>query len=59
MKKPATFGNADLAKKIAAQFGAARETVKVEMRYTKEVQAFLHKIDKAHQKAANSELTFG
>lgn len=59
MEKHATFGNADLAKKIAAQFGTSQDTVKVEMRYTKEVQAFLRKIDDAHEKAANSKLLFG
>jgi head-tail adaptor len=59
MKNHATFGNADLAKKIASQFGTSQDTVKVEMRYTKEVQAFLRKIDEAHEKAANSKLLFG
>lgn len=59
MEKQATFGNADLAKKIASQFGTNQDTVKVEMRYTKEVQAFLRKIDEAHEKAANSKLVFG
>jgi len=59
MEKQATFGNADLAKKIATQFGAAQETVKVEMRYTKVVQTFIRKVEEAHKKAAESKLTFG
>lgn len=59
MEKHTTFGNTDLAKKIASQFGKSHETVKVEMRYTKEVQTFLRKIDEAHEKAANSKLIFG
>jgi len=59
MKKQGTFGNADLAKKIASQFGTTQETVKIEMRYTKVVQNFIRKIDEAHQKAAESKLTFG
>jgi hypothetical protein len=59
MKKPATFGNADLAKKIASQFGTAQDTVKVAMRYTKEVQAFVRKVEEAHKKAADSTLSFG
>jgi hypothetical protein len=59
MEKQATFGNTDLAKKIASQFGTNQDTIKVEMRYTKEVHAFLRKIDEAHQKAANSKLVFG
>lgn len=56
MKKQGTFGNADLAKKIVSQFGTTREAVKVEMRYTKEVQAFIRKVDEAHKKAAESKL---
>ncbi|ADH86510.1 hypothetical protein DaAHT2_1828 [Desulfurivibrio alkaliphilus AHT 2] len=59
MKTQGTFGNADLAKEIASQFGTTQETVKVKMRYTKEVRDFLNKIDEAHRKAAESELTFG
>lgn len=58
MEKHATFGNADLAKKMASQFGS-RQAVKVDMRYTKEVQTFIRKVEEAHQKAANSTLVFG
>ena len=59
MKKQATFGNADLAKKIASQFGTTQETVKAEMRYTEVVQAFIRKVEEAHKKAAESKLKFG
>ena len=59
MKKQGTFGNADLAKKIASQFGTTQETVKAEMRYTKEVQTFIRKVNEAHKKAAESKLKFG
>lgn len=58
MKKQATFGNADLAKKIASKFGTKQDVVKVEMRYAKEVQTFLRKVEKAHNKAADSKLLF-
>ncbi|RJX20398.1 MAG: hypothetical protein C4575_06575 [Desulforudis sp.] len=58
MGKNATFGNADLAKKIASQFGTTQETVKAKMRYTKVVQDFIRKVDEAHKKAATSKLTF-
>ena len=34
MEKHATFGNTDLAKKIASQFCTTQETIKVEKRYT-------------------------
>ncbi len=59
MEKKATFGNADLAKKMATRFGTNQDTVQVEMRYAKEVQTFLRKIEKAHKKAADSKLVFG
>jgi hypothetical protein len=59
MEKHATFGNADLAEKMATQFGTSSKAVHVDMRYTKEVQTFIRKIEKAHQKAANSSLIFG
>ena len=59
MEKQSTFGNADLARKMAAQFGTSQETVKVEMRYAKEDETFIRKVEEAHQKAANSKLVFG
>jgi hypothetical protein len=59
MEKQSTFGNADLARKMATQFGTNRESVKVDMRYAKEVQTFIRKVEEAHQKAAKSTLVFG
>lgn len=59
MEKQTTFGNAELAKKIASQFGERCESVKVEMKYAKEVQHFIREIEEAHNKAAKSELVFG
>ena len=59
MEKQATFGKVDLAKKIASKFGTSDEAVKVEMRFTKEVQTFVRKVDEAHKKAAESKLSFG
>lgn len=59
MKKHATFGNTDLAKKIASQFGTTQDSVKAEMRYTKVVQTFIRKVDEAHRKASKSKLAFG
>ncbi len=58
MKKQSTFGNADLAKKMAAKFSNGQETVQVEMRYAKEVENFIRKVDEAHEKAATSKLAF-
>ena len=59
MKKQSTFGNADLAKKMASQFGSSEETIKVKMRYVQEVQKFVKKVDEAHIKAEKSNLKFG
>jgi hypothetical protein len=59
MKKPATFGNADLAKKMASRFGTSQELVQVEMRYAEEVRLFIRKVEEAHKKAADSKLVFG
>ena len=59
MEKQATFGNADLAKKMASRFGTSQESVQVEMRYAKEVQLFIRKVEEAHKKAAESKLVFG
>jgi hypothetical protein len=59
MEKQSTFGNADLAKKMASQFGTSQESVKVDMRYAKEVQAFILKVEDAHNNAAKSKLVFG
>jgi hypothetical protein len=58
MEKHATFGNADLAEKMATRFGTSPKAVHVEMRYTKEVQTFIRKVEEAHQKAAKSALVF-
>lgn len=59
MEKQATFGNAELARKMATRFGTSTETVKVDMRYAKEVQTFIRKVEEAHKKAAESTLVFG
>jgi hypothetical protein len=59
MEKQSTFGNADLARKMADKFGTSQESVKVDMRYAKEVQAFIRKVEDAHKKAAKSKLVFG
>lgn len=59
MVKQSTFGNADLAKKVASRFGKGQKSVKVKMQYAKEVQRFIRKVEEAHKKAAKSKLSFG
>lgn len=58
MSKQTTFGHAELAKKMALQFGNAQEPVEIEMRHGKEVQAFIQRIDDARKKAGKSKLVF-
>lgn len=59
MGKQATFGNAVLANKMVALFGEVQESVKAEMTYSSDVEAFIRKVRGAHQEAANSKLVFG
>lgn len=54
-----TFGNVELAKKMLERFGDGSPPIKVELLYTKEVTAFIQKVEQAHQNAANSTLHFG
>ena len=56
-EKLAKFGNAEIARKMAAQFGTGCKSIPVELIYTKEVSVFLLKIEEAHQKAAESTLS--
>lgn len=58
MKKQSTFGNTDLAKKMASKFGTSQDSVQVEMRYAREVLIFLRKVEEARKKAAKSKLVF-
>lgn len=58
MEKQMTFGNAELAKKMALEFGSGA-SIKVEMRYDTEVRSFLRKVEEAHRLAADADLVFG
>lgn len=59
MTKHITFGNAHLSAKMVTKFGRGHDTVKAEMRYSKEVQDFVRKVDSASKEAKNSKLIFG
>ena len=59
MEKTSAFDHAALAKKMVSKFGTSQESVKVDMRYSKEVQTFVCKVEDAHKKAAESKLVFG
>jgi len=58
MQKNSSFGNPKIAEKMAAQFGSAQASVKADEKYTKKITEFLLQIEKAHQQAAKSKLTF-
>lgn len=58
MPNTPTFGNPKIAEEFAAQFGAATETITVELKYSEQVSDFIEKIEKAHEEAANSDLVF-
>jgi hypothetical protein len=58
MEKPATFGNAELAKIMVNRFGEVQKSVKAEMTYAADVESFLKKVQEAHKQAATSELVF-
>lgn len=53
-----TFGDAELARKMAERFGGDNKTISVELRHTEEVTAFVRKVEEARQQAATSDLVF-
>lgn len=57
MAKSMSFGNPQIADKMAEKFGKGQE-LKVEMRYTPQVLEFIKKIETAHEEAAKSKLAF-
>jgi hypothetical protein len=59
MTKHVTFGNARLSEKMVTRFGSSHNTVEAEMRYSKEVQDFVRKVESASKEAKNSKLIFG
>lgn len=58
MDSQMTFGNAELAKKMALEFGSS-EPLQVELKFDAEIRSFLRKVEEAHRLAADSELVFG
>ena len=55
---PTTYSSPKIARELTKQFGAAREPIKVEMKYTREVGQFIKKVESAQKAAANSKLVF-
>lgn len=53
-----TFSSPAIAKEMKRVYGSRAEEVKIEMRHEKEVKKYVMKIEEAHRRAADSELTF-
>ncbi|MEI8246999.1 MAG: hypothetical protein WCI51_14295 [Lentisphaerota bacterium] len=53
-----TYSSQKLTRELSKQFGDQVRPVKIEMKYTKEVGAFIRKMEEAHRATANSKLVF-
>ena len=53
-----TYSSQKLTRELSKQFGDQVRPVKIEMKYTKEVGAFIRKVEEAHRATANSKLVF-
>lgn len=53
-----TYSSPKIAKELSKQFGNAAQTVKVDMKYTKEVGHFINKVESAQRKTVGSKLSF-
>lgn len=55
---PTTYANSGIAEELRRQFGNAAKSVKVEMRYTKEIGDFINRVESAQRMTKGSKLTF-
>lgn len=53
-----TYASPKIAKALRKHFGDKVQTIQVEMKYTREVGAFIRKVESAHRATANSHLVF-
>ncbi|GEM_PF-1444835 len=53
-----TYSSPKIAKEMSRQFGSSAQTVKVEMKYTKEVGHFIHRVESAQRDTVGSKLVF-
>jgi len=53
-----TYSSPKIARALSKRFGKQTSTVKVEMKYTREIGRFIQKVEAAHQQTANSKLVF-
>jgi len=55
---PEKFTSPKIAQEIKREFGDEVKTISVKMKYTREIERFINKIDKAHQRTDQSTLRF-
>lgn len=53
-----TYSSPKIAKELGSQFGKAAQTVKVDMKYTKEIGHFINKVEAAQRRTEGSQLKF-
>jgi hypothetical protein len=53
-----TYSSPKIAKELERQFGDVAKTVKVDMKYTKEIGSFINKVESAQRKTVGSQLAF-
>jgi len=56
--KTVSFTSPQIAKEAAKVFKTEARTMDVQMRYKREVESFVRKIETAHKRAAKSKLVF-
>jgi len=52
------YSSPKIAEAFRKRFGAQVKSIKVEMKYTREVSTFIRQVDAAHKATANSKLVF-
>lgn len=53
-----TYSSPKIARELSRKFGNHVKTVKVEMKFTREIGRFVQRVEAAHQRTASSKLVF-
>ena len=53
-----TYSSPKLARELTKQFGTSGKSIKVKMKFTREIGQFIKKVESAQQAATNSKLVF-
>ncbi len=54
----ATYSSPKIARELKKQFGNEARTIKVDMKYAKEIGGFIAKVESAQRKTVGSKLSF-